>query len=199
MKNSSKFLLIVSLVIIFICGVAFSNFIFAHSEDAELDKEIQRGRELIEKLKNRQINCQNLTDEDFHSIGEYAMELMIGGSDHIKMNEMIEKMHGKEAEERIHIEMGKRFSGCGGSYGMMTWMMPSSMNNFRGTPMMGIWGWNFFNWRGWTILGPIIALLWILWLLVILSFPILVLILLVLAIIYLIKKIRGEIKQRPDL
>jgi hypothetical protein len=195
MKNSSTILFIISFIVIFILGVAFGNFVFAHSEDAELDQEIQKGREFIEKLKNKEINCQNLTDEDFHSIGEYAMELMIGGSDHLKMNQMMEQMHGKEAEERIHIEMGKRFSGCGGSYGMMTWMMPSSMNNFGGMPMMGMWGWNFFNWRGWNILSPFVALLGILWLLIVLSFPVLVLILLILAIIYLIQKIRREVKQ----
>jgi hypothetical protein len=199
MKKSSKFLLIISFIIVFIFGVAFSNFVFAHSEDAELNKEIQRGRELIEKLKNKEINCQDLTDEDFHSIGEYAMELMVGGSDHLTMNKMIQEMHGEEAEERMHIEMGKRFSGCGGNYGMMSWMMPSSMNNFRGMPMMNMWGWNFFNWRGWNILSPFVGLLGILWLLIILSLPVLVLTLLILMIIYLIKKIKREIKQRPDL
>ncbi len=192
-KSQKAKLLLILIFIIF--GVAFNNFVFAHSEDAELDQEIQKGRELIEKLKNKEINCQNLTDEDFHSIGEYSMELMIGGSDHLKMNQMMEQMHGKEAEERMHIEMGKKFSGCGGSYGMMNWMMPSSITSSKGIPMMGMWGWNFFNWRGWNILSPIIALIGFLWLLIILSFPILILVLLVLGIIYLIKKIRGEIKE----
>jgi hypothetical protein len=176
-------------------------FVFAHSEDAELNAEIQKGKELIEKLQRGEITCQNLTDEGFHSIGEYAMELIVGGSDHILMNQMIERMHGKEAEELMHINMGKRFSNCfssstttpfwsGQNFGMPM-MGPMMMNQ----PMMGYWWWNFLNWRGWNILGPIFGIFGSLWLLIILSFPILVLILLILGIVYLIKKIKGEIRR----
>jgi uncharacterized membrane protein len=177
-------------------------FVFAHSEDAELNAEIQKGKELVEKLQRGEITCQNLTDEDFHSIGEYAMELMVGGSDHLLMNQMIERMHGKEAEELMHINMGKRFSGCVGSstttpfwpgqnFGMP--MMGPMMH--WNQPMMGYWWWNFSNWRGWNILGPIFGIFGSLWLLIILSFPILVLVLLILTIIYLIKKLKTEIKK----
>jgi hypothetical protein len=176
--------------------------VFAHSEDAELNAEIQKGKELIGKLQRGKISCQKLTDEDFHSIGEYAMELMVGGSDHLLMNQMIERMHGKEAEELMHINMGKRFSNCfsystttpiwsGQNFGMP--MMGPMMH--WGQPMMGCWGWNFLNWRGWNILGPIFGIFGSLWLLIILSFPILILVLFILGIVYLIKKIRREIKK----
>jgi uncharacterized membrane protein len=183
-------------ILLFLLITIFSfTFVFAHSEDTELNAEIQKGKELIEKLQRGEITCQNLTDEDFHSIGEYAMELMVGGSDHLLMNQTMEKMHGKEAEELMHINMGKRFSNC---FSYSTTIPIWSGQNFGMPmmgPMMGYWGWNFLNWRGWNILGPIFGIFGSLWLLIILSFPILVLVLLILGIIYLIKKIKGEIKK----
>ncbi|GEM_PF-1937162 len=167
--------------------------VLAHSEYFELNQEIQKGKELVEKFYKGEVKCQDLADEDFHSIGEYVMEQMIGGSDHLKINKMIENMHGKEGEELMHINMGKRFLGCDGNqkefWGMMP-MMPMMNNNM---PMMGYWG--FWNWKGWNYLAPIFGILSFLWLLVILSFPILVLILLILGILYLIKKLKAEIKK----
>jgi len=169
-------------------------FASAHTEDAELNQEIQKGKEIIEKFQKGETTCQNLTNEDFHSVGEYAMEQMVGGSDHLTMNKIIEQMHGKEGEELMHINMGKRFLGCDGSG---TWMMPMMggvmPNVSGGMPMMGYWG--FWNWRGWNFLAPTFGIVGSLWLLTILSFPILVLILLILGIIYLIKKLKSEIKK----
>ena len=161
--------------------------VVAHIEDAKLNQEIQRGKEIVEKFYRGEIKCQNLNDEDFHSVGEYIMEQMVGGSDHLTMNKMIEQMHGKQGEELMHINMGKRFLGCNGGG---SWMMPMMGG---GMPMMGYWG--FWNWRGWNFLAPIFGIIGGLWLLVILSFPILVLILLILGIIYLIKKLKSEIKK----
>lgn len=172
------------LIYIFILLFSFS-FAFAHTEDAELNQEIQKGKEIVEKFYRGEIKCQNLNDEDFHSVGEYVMEQMVGGSDHLTMNKMIEEMHGREGEELMHINMGKRFLGCDGDG--KTSMMGGGM------PMMGYWG--FWNWRGWNFLAPIFGVIGGLWLLVILSFPILVLILLILGIIYLIKKLKSEIKK----
>jgi hypothetical protein len=71
----------------------------AHTEDAKLNQEIQKGKEIVEKFYRGEVKCQNLNDEDFHSVGEYVMEQMVGGSDHLTMNKMIEEMHGKEGEE----------------------------------------------------------------------------------------------------
>ncbi|MEM0476569.1 MAG: hypothetical protein QW367_02945 [Candidatus Aenigmatarchaeota archaeon] len=90
--------------------------IFAHSEDAELNAEIQKGKEIVEKFFRNEISCKDLSNEDFHAVGEYVMEQMIGGSDHLLMNKMMEQMHGKEVEELMHINMGKRFLGCDGSF-----------------------------------------------------------------------------------
>ncbi|GBD34792.1 hypothetical protein HRbin35_00543 [bacterium HR35] len=188
----------ISKVLFFAFLILFSlSFVFAHTEDAELNAEIQKGRELVEKFSRGEIKCQDLTNEDFHSVGEYVMEQMVGGSDHLTMNKMIEEMHGKEGEELMHINMGKRFLGCDpnvNSQGFMMPMMGPMMMNW-GQPGMGYWWWNFSNWRGWNVLAPIFAILGLLWLLIILTFPILVLILFVLGIAYLIKKLRNEIKK----
>jgi uncharacterized membrane protein len=175
------------LLFFLLISVFIFSFAFAHTEDAELNQEIQRGKEIVEKFYRGEIKCQNLTNEDFHSVGEYVMEQMVGGSDHLTMNKMIEQMHGKKGEELMHINIGKRFLGCDGSG---TWMMPIMGG---GMPMMGYWG--FLNWRGWNFLAPIFGIVGALWLLVILSFPILVLILLILGIIYLIKKLKSEIRR----
>ena len=174
------------LLFFLLISVFIFSFVFAHTEDAKLNQEIQKGKEIVEKFYRGEVKCQNLNDEDFHSVGEYVMEQMVGGSDHLTMNKIIEQMHGKEGEELMHINMGKRFLGCNGSGG---WMIPM----MGGMPMMGYWG--FWNWRGWNFLAPIFGIIGGLWLLVILSFPILVLILLILGIIYLIKKLKSEIRK----
>jgi len=175
------------LLFFLLISVFIFSFVFAHTEDAELNQEIQKGREIVEKFYRGEVKCQNLNDEDFHSVGEYVMEQMVGGSDHLIMNKMIEQMHGKEGEELMHINMGKRFLGCNGGG---TWMIPMMGG---GMPMMGYWG--FWNWRGWNFLAPIFGIFMVLWLLVVLSFPILVLTLFILGIIYLNKKLRSEIKK----
>jgi hypothetical protein len=175
--------------------------VLTHTEDAELNQEIQKGKEIVEKFYRGEVKCQNLNDKDFHSVGEYVMEQIFGGSDHLKMNKIIEQMHGKEGEELLHINMGKRFLGCDGNG---SWMMPMMGD---GMPMMGYWmnrtqsrlytdfSDYFWNWRGWNFLALIFVIVGFLWLLVILFFPILVLILLILGIIYLIKKLKSEIKK----
>ena len=124
--------------------------VVAHTEDAKLNQEIQKGKEIVEKFYRGEVKCQNLNDEDFHSVGEYVMEQMVGGSDHLTMNKMIEQMHGREGEELMHINMGKRFLGCDGSG---NWMMPMMGG---GMPMMGYWG--FWNLRGWNFLAPIFSI-----------------------------------------
>jgi hypothetical protein len=86
------------------------------------------------------------------------MEQMVGGGDHLTINKMIEQMHGREGEELMHINMGKRFLGCDGGG---NWMMPMMGG---GMPMMGYWmnrtksglytdfSDYFWNWRGWNFL-----------------------------------------------
>jgi len=146
--------------------------------------EEQEGKEIWEKLQSKNLNCENLSNEDFGKLGEYFMG-QITGEAHASMNAMMMQMHGKEGEEQMHILMGKRLSGCGNDFGtstpyfwsgfmpMMNMMLPdyqsgvwsapsknfNNMMNFGfGYPMMG-WG---FGWFGW-----IFMILW--WAVVILA------------------------------
>ncbi|EKD95675.1 MAG: hypothetical protein ACD_24C00394G0001, partial [uncultured bacterium] len=98
------------------------------SEEAE-------GKIIWESFQNKETSCENLSDKDFGTLGEYFMGQMVGDS-HEAMNTMMERMMGKEGEEQMHIVMGKRLSGCdtsvqvpqgGSGYMPMMWMMGSGM------------------------------------------------------------------------
>ncbi len=175
-------------ILLFFPLISFSAFTLE-----DLNLEVQKGEEILKKLKNQEINCQSLTDEDFESLGEYFMDLMIGNREtHLAMNQMMKSMHGEDGEKLMHINMGKRFSGCDQN------SIISSFGIMPGGPMMGygkimpmtgygMWAWNFLNWSGWNILGPILGIFWFL---IIIALPILVLILLILLILNLIKKLK---------
>jgi hypothetical protein len=61
--------------------------------------EEQEGKEIWEKLQSKNLNCENLSDEDFGKLGEYFMGQMTGEA-HISMNAMIMQMHGKKAKSK---------------------------------------------------------------------------------------------------
>lgn len=119
----------------------------------------QEGRALWEKLQSKQIQCANLSDEDFDALGEYFMSQMMGDS-HAAMNAMMIQMHGEEGEEQIHIVMGKRLSGCDASAAFSTqnfgWMPMMNMMTGRWSSPFGInstnnmmnfgFGFGFFGW-----------------------------------------------------
>ncbi len=166
----------------------------------DLNFEVQKGEEIFKKLRNQEISCQSLTDEDFESLGEYFMDLMIGDREsHLAMNQMMKNMHGEEGEKLMHINMGKRFSNCFSDNPRINLRESAGLMPMMGyggiMPMMGygIGGWNFLNWRGWNILALILGIFWFLWLLIIVVLPILVLILLILLILNLVKKLK-----KPD-
>jgi len=114
------------------------------SEEAE-------GKVIWEKLQAKQLECKNLTNDNFEVLGEYFMGQMAGSS-HEVMNNMMVRMMGEEGEKQMHIAMGKRNSGCGGGF----------------MPMMGSgWGNLMGGWGGFGILGWLSMLLF--WVLLILS------------------------------
>lgn len=144
----------------------------AISSDGHTTREEQEGKEIWEKLQAKQLECQNLTDDNYGSLGEYFMGQMIGSS-HEAMNTMMERMMGKEEEEQMHVVMGKRLSGCvsdaqipqgGVGFMPMMWMMGGG-----GNPMMGNGGWNNMmgGWNGLGLLGWIPMLLF--WIILILG------------------------------
>ena len=116
-------------------------------------REEREGKEVWDKLQAKQVECANLSDEEFGVLGEYFMGQMTGDS-HAAMNAMMMQMHGEDGEEQIHIVMGKRLSGCdtsvsfpAGSGGWMP-MMNMGFNGFNSTNnMMNFgYGFGFFGW-----------------------------------------------------
>src|SRR3989304_2627906 len=130
------------------------------SSDNHTAREEAEGKEIWEKLQAKQLDCKNLTDETYDSLGEYFMGQSIGDTQrHVLMNQMMISMMGEEGEKRMHIVMGKRLSGCdtnaqlpqnGAGFMPMMWMMGGGGNPMMGTGlgnMMG--GWNGFGLLGW--------------------------------------------------
>lgn len=118
--------------------------------------EETKGKEIQEKLINKQVTCQKLSDDDLQALGEYYMGQMTGQS-HEQMNQMMTQMMGEEGEKQMHIVMGKRLSGCepnaqvppsGIGFMPMMWMMRGG-----GGPMMGSWGGMMDDWGGFGIIG----------------------------------------------
>ena len=141
--------------------------------DDHTAREEAGGKEIWEKLQAKQLECKNLTDEQYGSLGEYFMGQSIGNTQrHALMNQMMTNMMGEEGEEQMHVAMGKRLSGCepnaqvpsnGVGFMPMMWMMGGG-----GNPMMGTgWGNMMGGWNGFGILGWIPMLLF--WILLILG------------------------------
>lgn len=122
--------------------------------------EENEGRELWNKFQAKEIACADILDMQFEALGEYFMGQMMGDS-HTAMNAMMIQMHGKDGENKIHIVLGKRISGCdtsatfpaGGDawMPMMQMMLGGYSSPFGFNPMMqGIdqtgWGFAVFGW-----------------------------------------------------
>ena len=125
----------------------------AVSSDNHTASEEQEGKEIWEKLQAKQLECKNLTDEQYGSLGEYFMGQSIGNTQrHVAMNQMMISMMGEQGEEQMHIVMGKRISGC------------DTGTKGGGNPMMGAgWGNMMGGWGGFGVMGWLsMFLFWIL-------------------------------------
>lgn len=121
--------------------------------DDHTAREEAEGKVIWEKLQKKQLECKNLTDDNYEALGEYFMGQSIGNTQrHAVMNQRMKNMMGEEGEEQMHIAMGKRLSGCDvnapypqNGWGLMPmiWMMEGG-----GNPMMGYGGWG--NMMGWS-------------------------------------------------
>jgi len=120
------------------------------SSDDHTASEEAEGKAIWERFQAKQVECKNLTNDNFEVLGEYFMGQMAGSS-HEVMNNMMVWMMVEEGESQMHITLGKRSSGCDtnalfpSGYGipMMWWMMGGG-----GNPMMGYGGWGGFGF-GW--------------------------------------------------
>jgi len=117
------------------------------ASDDHTAREEAEGKEIWEKLQAKQLECKNLTNDNFNSLGEYFMGQSIGNTQrHTIMNQMMTNMMGEEEEKQMHITMGKRFSGCDASA-----TIPSSGRGFM--PMMNMMMWMLAPWRNFTGMG----------------------------------------------
>lgn len=129
------------------------------TSDDHTEREEAEGKEIWEKLQINQLECKNLTNEQYGSLGEYFMGQSIGDTQrHALMNRMMTNMMGKTGEEQMHVAMGKRLSGCepdaqvpsngvgfmpmmGGFGGMMGGGFPMMGNYGFGNIITGAFGW----------------------------------------------------------
>nr|MBI5455976.1 hypothetical protein [Candidatus Levybacteria bacterium] len=131
--------------------------------DGHTTREEAEGKAIWEKLQARQVDCKNLTNDNFEVLGEYFMGKMVGSS-HEVMNNMMVRMMGEEGEKQMHTAMGKKNSGCdtsaqlsqnGIGFMPMMWMMGGGANSMTGFGnVMGLSGFSFFGflmWIFWTV------------------------------------------------
>ncbi len=152
----------------------FGNSATSSSTVSSTAQEEAEGKAIWDKLQSKQLECKNLTDDNFDVLGEYVMGQSIGNTErHAAMNQMMQNMMGQNGETQMHISLGKRSSGCDtnasfpSGYGlpMMGWMMGGG-----GNPMMGYGGWNNWgNMMGWGGFGFGWIFMIIFWILIILG------------------------------
>ena len=113
-----KRLLLGFMVMFFVSGL-----VFAHGHDFNETEELIKSK----------IKCDQLTDDQLESIGEYYMELMHPGKSHEIMDSLMGG-EGSESLKQMHIQIARRFY-CGegdewgyGMGGMMGFTYPAVSN-----------------------------------------------------------------------
>ena len=147
------------------------------NSDGHTAREEAEGKDIWEKLQSKNLNCEDLSDDDFGVLGEYFMGQMMGDSHEAMNNMMIQRM-GEEGEEQMHIAMGKRMSNCepdasvpqnmpalSGVEGMNSGMMGGGMMGWNNWGLGAGWGWPgwFMMISFWVliVLGIIALIKWI--------------------------------------
>ena len=127
------------------------------NNDGHTAREEAEGKDIWEKLQSKNLNCEDLSDDDFGALGEYFMGQMMGDS-HEAMNNMMIQMMGEESEEQMHIAMGKRMSNCEPDAPMPQNMM--NMMGGGGNSMMGNFGADPMGWFGFGFGWVFMILFW---------------------------------------
>ena len=149
-------------------GMMDGNGTATQSDDGHTAREEAEGKGVWEKLQDKELNCEDLSDENFGALGEYFMGQM-AGEQHEAMNNMMIQMMGEEGEEQMHIAMGKRMSGCEPDApmpqnmmdsGMMQMMMGGGMMGGGGNSMMGNFATNPSSWFSWGLGWIFMILFW---------------------------------------
>ena len=167
-----------------------SNFVFAQGmmgniatvSDGHTALEEADGKAVWEKLQTKELTCEDLSDDNFGTLGEYFMGKMMGDS-HEAMNNMMIQMMGEQGEEQMHVVMGKRLSGCDTSAAfpsqgisfmpmmqmmMGGWSSPTGLNQGNNSMMnfgfmpFGVFGWIFMIlWWALIIAGIVALIKWL--------------------------------------
>ena len=118
----------------------------ATSAASGLGAEVDQGRSLAQAVRAGERGCGELSSAQLELVGEYAMDRFLGNrSAHEAMNAHMVAMMGEPGERRMHIALGRRYSGCGsvspyGWMGPMLGMMGGSGGGYApgsGRGMMG--------------------------------------------------------------
>ena len=105
-------LILLTLVFTFSSHVLAQPMMGSTSDDHTAQEEAE-GEEVWGRLQVKEVECQELNDNNYSALGEYFMGQTIGDTQrHAAMNQMMITMMGEEGEEQMHIVMGKRLSGC---------------------------------------------------------------------------------------
>jgi len=119
-------------------GMMGGSYTTAQSDDGHTAREEAEGKEILGKLQSGELDCGELTDENFGSLGEYFMGQMAGDS-HEAMNNMMTAMLGEEGESAMHVALGKRMSGCEPNAALPQNMMNVGMMQMMGGGLTGDW------------------------------------------------------------
>ena len=91
-------------------------FLFALAQPAlAAASEGNQGSRILQDVNSGQRSCSDLTTDDFDQVGEYVMGRMVGSArGHESMDALMRSMMGAGTEKRMHVFLGRRFTGCGG-------------------------------------------------------------------------------------
>lgn len=157
---------IISIAAILSVMLSAGSSVLAAEEDLTIAQEVAAGLATLQKMQNKEVSCDTITDADFELMGEYFMAQMMGDA-HEAMNAAIKQRLGEGGELTMHISMGKRFSGCdvsavlpfgGSGFFPMVQMMGGvfTPSNWAGRTMMNGWG----MMSGWTGISWAWMLIW---------------------------------------
>ncbi len=121
------------------------------------------GKAIFDKLQAGQVQCSQLTDDDFDVLGDYFMGQMMGSA-HTAMNARLEQQLGSDGEKQMHVVMGKRLSGCDPTLAYPANGASFMLNMMGGGTNMMNWGYGGYgmmggSYGGGMVLGWVVGLL----------------------------------------
>lgn len=129
----NKLIVVIAFVIIGLLLLSTRTSAMMHVESGKVESHSDTHESLDEVLpelfttynKNtiQELDCEELTNEEFERVGDAVMESTHPGEAHERMDEMMGG-EGSESLRQMHVQMGKRYFDCdstnsGGSMGMM--------------------------------------------------------------------------------